>query len=176
MICLITNRNICGESKLLLKIREASMAGVDYIYLRENDMSDEAYLALALSCLQMMTGSRTELVVCHRDHIANMLELKKHNRFHERTDQSFTVATHHEDEAKQIKGYYFYSPIFETLCKPGVETKGLSFIESNMIALGGIKLERLEALKGVQHVAIMSEWLESNHVFDLVKAYRNNGY
>jgi len=176
MIIFISNLGLCHESKFLLKVREASLAGVNYIYLRENDLSDRQYKDLALSCMQMMIGTKTELVVCHRDHIADQLNLKKHNRFHEKTESSFTVSTHTLDEVKEVKGYYLYSPIFETLCKPGVKAKGLNHYESKMIALGGINQSRLNELTNINHVALMSEWLIVEDVFNLVKTYKKYGY
>ena len=176
MICLFTNLKLCGESKLLLKIREASLAGVDYIYLRENDLADKEYSSLALSAVQMMIGTRTELVVCHKDHIADKYNLKKHNRYLERTQKSFTVSVHTEEEAKDIEGCFFYSPIFETNCKPGVRSVGLNFSHKNLIALGGINKTKIKKLKHINHIGIMSEWLETEDVFQLIKFYKSYGY
>ncbi|MBI9013581.1 MAG: thiamine phosphate synthase [Clostridiales bacterium] len=177
MLFFITNRNACGELKLLLKTREAALAGVDYILLRENDLGDDEYRKLAVSMLQMLTQTKTELVICHRDVIADELGLKKHNRFHERTSASFTVSTHSEMEVYSLNDQLiFYGPVFETTCKEGVKAKGIDHIKSsNVIALGGITIEKSEKLK-VNHVAVMSEWLSSNTVYDLVKAYKKYGY
>jgi len=177
MLFFITNRKACGELKLLLKTREAALAGVDYILLRENDLKDDDYKNLAVSMLQMLTQTKTELVICHRDAIADELGLKKHNRFHERTQVSFTVSTHNEMEVNALdEQLFFYSPVFETICKEGVKAKGIDHIKnSNVIALGGISIENSEKLP-VNHVAVMSEWLSSNALYDLVKAYKKNGY
>lgn len=176
MIFLITNSRLCKPQLMLLKIREAAMAGVDYILLRENHLDDEAYKDLALSSLQMLTGSKTELVICHRDGLADDLGLKKHNRFLERSSSSFTVATHSQEEVRQIPGLYFYSPIFETTCKPGVPPKGVDFCSKNLIALGGVCLETLPLLTGFDHIGVMSEWLQTPDVYHLIKSYRRYGY
>jgi len=177
MLFFITNRKACGELKLLLKTREAALAGVDYILLRENDLEDDDYGKLAVSMLQMLAQTKTELIICHRDVIADKLGLKKHNRFHERTPTSFTVSTHSEMEVHALNDQlFFYSPVFETTCKEGVKAKGIDHIKSsNVIALGGITIEKSEKLP-VDHVAVMSEWLSSNTLYDLVKAYKKYGY
>ncbi len=177
MIFLFTNRMICGENALLLKIREASLAGVDFILLRENDMCDISYKKLALSALQMMTGTKTELVICHRNHIADELKLRKHNSYHNFHMDSFTVSIHHKNELQNLgEKMFFYSPIFETKCKPGAKLKGTGFSHPNMIALGGIKLNRLSLLEDINHIGVMSEWLEVKDTFELIQQYRKSGY
>lgn len=177
MLFFFTDRLRCGELKLLLKTREAALAGVDYILLRENDLDDEAYENLALSMSQMMIQTSSELVICHRDHIADKLGLKKHNRFIEKTKDSFTVATHTLDEIERLDDQlFFYSPVFETDCKKGMKGKGIDHIKSDhVIALGGISLEKSKDLP-VKHVAVMSEWLTCDDVYNLVKAYKLIGY
>ncbi|MCH4890365.1 hypothetical protein EZV73_22470 [Acidaminobacter sp. JC074] len=177
MIFLFTNRLACGDNALLLKIREASLAGADYILLRENDLSDKAYKDFALSALQMMTGTETDLVICHRDHIADELKLKKHNRFYDYKNDSFTVSIHGEEEYKKINGgLFFYSPIFPSKCKPGVKEKGLFFKKEGMIALGGVTLDKLKLLDGIDHIGVMSEWLETDNTFELIRNYKISGY
>lgn len=177
MLFFITDRKLCGDLKLLLKTREAALAGVDYILLRENDLDDDAYKNLAVSMLQMLVQTKTELVICHRDHIAQVLGLKKHNRYIEKTDSSFTVATHTEEEVENVSNQlFFYSPVFETDCKKGVVAKGISHIKSDhVIALGGITISRVKDLT-VSHLAVMSEWLTTENVYELVKQYKTYGY
>lgn len=181
MIFFITNTNLCSNNQLLLKIREASLAGVDYILLRENTLSDIAYHNLALSCLQMMAGTKTELVVCHRPIVAKALNLKIHNRFVEKTEESFSVSTHCVEELKSLSQdtYGFYSNVFETCCKPGkkpIPRAGLTE-HVNSVALGGVNRKNLELLNGyTQHIAVMSEWLKSEDLNGLIKFYRKNEY
>lgn len=177
MIFLFTDMSKCGHGQLLLRIREAALAGVDYILIRENHLDDDSYYDLTLSALQMLTGTKTEIVVCHRDSIANRLGLKKHNRYDERTEESFTVSTHSISEANALQNkLFFYSPVFPSTCKPGVKPKGLSFTHPNMIALGGINRKTVGALEAIHHIGIMSEWVESKELYDLIKYYRKLGY
>ena len=177
MIFFFTDMNKCGHSQLLLKIREAALAGVDYILIRENQLDDASYYDLTLSALQMLTGTQSELVLCHRDAIADMLGLKKHNRFNERTEESFTVSTHSGEEIDQLNNQlFFFSPIFPSVCKPGVKPKGLLFSHPNMIALGGVNKETVNELNSIHHIGIMSEWIESHELYELVKYYKKLGY
>lgn len=177
MICFITDRKRCGINQLLLKIREAALAGVDYILLRENDMTETAYEGLLLSSLQMLTYSKTEIVVCHRPELAKKYALKSHRRFLEHDASAFSVATHHLDEVHQHQGTYcFYSPIFTTDCKPGVQPKGTDYYREDMIALGGINQMNIHQLKGFKHIGIMSEWLTSDNIQSLLQVYRDLGY
>lgn len=177
MIFLFTDMSRFPLNTLLLKIREASLAGADYIMIRDNQLSDFDYYNLVLSAIQMTTGTRTEIVVCHRDNIGDQLGLKKHNRFKERTSDSFTVSIHSREELAELDHQlFFYSPIFPSTCKPGVPPKGLSWHHDRMIALGGVNQQTVHQLIGVHHIGIMSEWLMSDKLYDLILYYKRLGY
>lgn len=181
MIFLITNKNLVTHNVLLMKIRAAALAGVDYILLRENQLNDQAYFDLALSVMQMLTGTRTELVICHRPRIAEELGLKQHARYQERTAQSFSVSTHSKEElvALDPNQYAFYGNVFETTCKPSLGARGLDALNChpNAIALGGINLTTLHMLDDrVKHIGIMSEWLAVEDLRTYIGRLREKGY
>lgn len=181
MIFFISNTKLCPINKMLLKIREAALLGVDYLYLRENHLDDSDYYQLGLSILQVLTHTSMELVICHRPHIARKLGLKQHARFHERTKEAFSVSTHTLYEVKSVETfpYFFYGNVFETKCKKGVKAKSVSplIYYQNIIALGGITKENVKKLPSeVRHIGIMSEWLETDNIASLVNYYKSLGY
>jgi thiamine monophosphate synthase len=181
MIFLITNTSLCSENLLLLKIREAALNGVDYILLRENTLDSEVYYQLALSVSQMLSGTKTELIVCHRNDIAKKLNLKCHNRFKERVKETFTVSVHNQEELLMVdkNQYPMFSNVFETSCKPGKKPidHGDLGHHDNTIALGGINQSTICQLNNaVKHVAVMSEWLFEDDLKALIRSYRLYGY
>jgi thiamine-phosphate pyrophosphorylase len=58
------------ECRLLEKIAESGAAGVDYIQLREKDLSSRALEALALKAMAALAGVRTRLLINSRTDIA----------------------------------------------------------------------------------------------------------
>lgn len=179
MIFFISNLQICGINETLRRIREASLKGLDYIVLRENDLEDDALKAYAQSILQVIAHTETELIISHRDYIADLLGVKKHNRFKERTKDSFIVSTHSGEEIMQVEGYHFFSHIFKTSCKADLEPKGIQLLERlaspRLVALGGINCETVDDLKSCKHLAVMSEWLTGD-VVNIIETYRKKGF
>jgi thiamine-phosphate pyrophosphorylase len=58
------------ERRLLEKIRECAATGVDYIQLREKDLSTRALEALARKAVAALGGSRTRLLINSRTDVA----------------------------------------------------------------------------------------------------------
>lgn len=181
MIFLITNLEIVPYNTLLLKIRSASLNGADAILLRENNLNDDDYERLLIAALEMTTNTKTEIIVCHRPEIARRFNLKLHSRFSERLDESYSISTHSEEEILVIKDhqYCFYSHVFSTDCKKGLPPRTSLPLKShtNSIALGGVTLKTLPKLEGIcQHIGVMSEWLLTPSIGDLIHKYRSFGY
>lgn len=181
MIFLITNSQGLSQGQLLLKVRAAGLSGADYIMLRDNDLSDQAYEKLAQSMVQMLSQSPARLVVCHRPHIAKKLGCLLHSRFGQHTEESFSVATHAKEEMLSLAGhhYCFYGHVFKSKCKPGLDPRGMEALKchGNAVALGGINEGTVVALKGrVHHIALMSSWLEADDIRSLLKYYKGQGF
>jgi thiamine monophosphate synthase len=180
MIFLITNSALCPRNELLGRIRTASMLGVDYILLRENTLSMAEYEELLLSAIQMMTCTRTEIVVCHRPELAEKYSLKLHSRFRE-FKNSFSVSTHSLEELETLSKSQiaFYGHVFETACKEGVMPRSKSplLYSDKVIALGGVNSRTVRLLPNeCRNIGIMSEWLICDDLPSLIQNYRKNGY
>lgn len=181
MIFLITDRKSCTTNELIRRIRSAAMAGADYVLLRENDMENDGYYQLALSILQILTGTKMELVICHRPEIAKALGLKLHSRFAEMTVDSFSVSTHTIEEIRCVpkEKFAFYGNVFYTNCKPGVFPKQHAPLKlhNKSIALGGISLKNVHELAGyTMHIGVMSGWLTCDDVELYIKTFKKKGY
>ncbi len=181
MIFFITDGKKLSQGQLLSKIRAAALSGVDYIMLRENHLSDESYLALASSVQQIVDQTHTDLVVCHRPKIAEILGVHLHSRFHERLDVSFSVATHSKEEMQVIDQatYCLYGHVFESACKEGLAPRGYHELSGHKkaVALGGINLSRAKELMGkAKHLAFMSAWQESEDIRHFIDVLRPMGY
>ncbi|MBN2797185.1 MAG: thiamine phosphate synthase [Clostridia bacterium] len=174
MIIFVTSLEICEQNKMLGKIREAALLGVDYILLREPQLSPEAYENLALIILQIIGNTKTELIIAHHKNIAEKLKLKYHVSFHAFDEHAFSVSIHRKEELKHLRlnQYALFSVAFETSCKPG--KKPLDWTEygakNEIIALGGITFENAGLLKNyVNHVAMMSSWLLCENLSSRIK-------
>lgn len=181
MIFLVTNLNMCPRNEMLLRIREAALSGANFVLLRENQLSEEAYKEFALTILQVLSNTSTELIVCHRPQIAKLLNLKLHNRYSELSENSFSVSTHQLSEVKKVPGeiYCFYGHVFETDCKRGLEPRYMTPLKHhhNSVALGGVNLNNIHALKGMtQHIAMMSSWLKTEELSNMIKKMISYGY
>jgi thiamine-phosphate pyrophosphorylase len=58
------------EQRLLAKIAECAAAGVEYVQLREKDLSPRALEGLALKAMTTLVGSRTQLLINSRTDVA----------------------------------------------------------------------------------------------------------
>jgi len=181
VIFFITHGKNLTQGQLLLKVRAAAMEGVDYILLRENHLSHQAYLSLAQSVQQMLSQSKTQLVVCHRPKVADLLGVKLHSRFQERLGDSFSVSTHSVEEMLQVKEdqFCFYGNVFETDCKKGLAGRGPEALgyHKQAVALGGVTLTTAPLLvEHTKNIGLMSSWQTSEDIGALIRQLRQHGF
>ena len=187
LVCEKYNIKDCNSEeafhKLLLQIIKVCESGADSIILREKDLDEVQYEALA----------RKAIDICKRYNVLLVLHTfieaaKRLNHFHihlpyasfcqmasDETHHFETVgvSTHTVKEAEfagcQGASYVTISPVYETQCKPGVKAKGLDFLEkaSNnttipVYALGGINEARIKECisHGASGVCMMSEYMQ----------------
>lgn len=174
MIIFVTNLEQCEQNKMLSKIREAALLGVDYILLREPQLSQEAYESLVHIILQIIENTKTELIIAHHKNIACKLKIKYHVSHHAYDSNAFSVAVHNKEELSTLhrKQYALFSVAFETTCKPGKEPLDWSDYKlyNKTIALGGITFDNAHLLKDyANHIAMMSSWLEVDDLRNGIK-------
>ncbi len=192
MIFLITNRKQCKQIDFQKRVREASLAGVDYVLIREKDLDNEELRIIALE-LEQLSTAKTKIIIGHSKEVFHQIDdVYLHNSFNDINPDTFSVATHNIEEIKAVMNtnisYAFVSHIFKTKCKENQMPKGVKFIEESLevtsdskieiVALGGINRETINVLREtkLKHIAIMSEWLECDNIKKLIQDYRKLGY
>lgn len=187
MIYLITNRHLVSEEKYLKTLREASLAGVDRIILREKDLNDEELERLYYKIKELVSGN-TEIIINSNMKIfekvkesnvhlsfKDFMNLENKNKF------NVGVSVHSVEEGIEASergcSYILASHIFPTKCKDGLKPKGVEFIQElkkvvtcPIIALGGISTENAQSVidAGAHGVALMSTFFYCENVRELV--------
>lgn len=174
----ITNRKLCKED-FLKRIEKIAKGRPEGIILREKDLSEDAFEALAISCLEICQKYNVAFGINQRVDIAEKLQIPwihlsvsdfanlsqdKKMRF-----KKIGVSIHSVEEAKEMEqlgaNYLIAGHIYPTDCKKGVPARGLSFLQnvceevSNPVfAIGGICKERVSEVlaHGAAGVCVMS--------------------
>lgn len=177
-IVAITNRHLC-KTDLLFQIEILCQAGVDKIVLREKDLSQSEYTALAQNVINITNNYNTELVLHSFFSVAEELSHKKihltmkdfrENISRIKEYEVVGVSTHSVEEAigaeKLGATYITASHIYLTECKKGIEPRGIEYLSRvcesvniPVFALGGINFTNMNEplLAGAKKVCMMSE-------------------
>lgn len=180
-IVAVTNRSICQKSydannipysiptePLLNQIRLLCHTDIEFIILREKDLTVMEYTALAMSALDICNRYNKKLVLHSYTHTADTLE---HRHIHlplyllesiSNNDsmcklslyKTIGASVHSPDEAVQAEAlgatYLTAGHIFDTECKKGIPGQGLSFlrdvcsaVQIPVYAIGGITEDNL---------------------------------
>ena len=171
IIC-ITNRKLC-EIPLEQRIEQLAKIGVKKVILREKDLSEDEYTALAEKILGI---SGIELIVHNFPNAARKLSV---SRLHlplsllnkEICSEFETVgaSVHSVEDAKTAEklgaSYVTAGHIFATDCKKGLAPRGLEFLKAvcesvdiPVYAIGGITPENMQSAIdcGAEGVCVMS--------------------
>jgi thiamine-phosphate pyrophosphorylase len=152
--------------RLLAKISEAALAGVDYIQLREKDLSGRALESLAEQAAQLIRDSRnsTHLLINSRTDVAlaatadgvhltsndiSPVDVRKIWRETRPTEPIIAVSCHSEADVITAKSesanFVVFGPVFE---KPGAtKSAGIDQLQQvcrhqiSVLALGGVTTE-----------------------------------
>lgn len=180
VIC-ITNRKLV-HGDFLEQIRQVAKEPVDAIILREKDLSEEAYEALAGQVLEICRQEKSCCIFhnfpqaarnlgCQRLHLPmdGLRSLSKEERDWFRL---LGASVHSVEEAREAEklgaDYVTASHIFPTACKEGLAPRGLSFLQEvkqavtiPVYALGGIHREQIALCRsaGADGVCMMSEFM-----------------
>ena len=193
IVC-VTDRALC-EGEFLTRIEEIAACRPKRIILREKDLSEEDYTALAGQVWEICKGFGTELVLHSFTGAAERLGIWKiHLPLHMlrsldgETKQRFELigaSCHSADEAEEAVSlgaqYIVAGHIFETDCKKGLAGRGLTFlrevcerVEVPVYAIGGITPDNMKtvAAAGAAGCCIMSGFMKAPDVRGLFERSR----
>lgn len=190
MLYLITNRKIVSEGRYFDVIKDAILAGVDAIIVREKDLSTIELTPIVFHIKGLIDDYATKnvkLIVNSNEEVAMSVEADGlHLSFEDFVNNNrkfkglIGVSVHSVEEAvlSEDKGanYLLASHIYPTKCKEGSDGRGLDFIKAiksevtiPVIALGGITSTNVQDVieTGVEGIAIMS------YIMSAVDSYRS---
>ena len=173
----ITNRKLC-RGDFLGQIKILAEAGVDSIVLREKELGEEEYEALAIKVLDICREYKTECLLHQNIGIARKLgqagihlslPAAQKNKDILRDFKVVGISTHSLEQVQEAEkcnaSYVFFGHVFPTDCKKGVPPRGLHFLEKichnasvPVYAIGGITPQNAaQAVKaGAAGVCVMS--------------------
>ena len=181
---LISNRNLCSKEKYIKTIVEAAKNNVEYLILREKDLSTEELIEVYIK-IKELVPEETNIIINSNIEAARILKEKfihlSFNDFKRNLEEvkslQVGVSVHSILEAIEADrlgaSYILVSPIFETQCKKGVTPKGINFIKEikekvncKVIALGGINEHNFKEVlgAGADDFACMSLLFMSNNI------------
>lgn len=178
-IC-ITNRFLV-ENNFINQIQKITSLDVDFLILREKDLSIIEYEQLAKQVIAVCKDTHTRCILHTFVEVAKELNYPyihlpmKEFECLSSLDKSFFhilgVSTHSVEEAIRAEKlgatYITASHIFETNCKKGIPPQGLSYLKDvveavsiDVYALGGIHLDNMHLCieQGVDGICMMSEY------------------
>ena len=189
-IIAVTNRHLC-HTDFLDVIRQLSQSDVDYIVLREQDLSIEEYTTLAKEVLDICRDKKCCILHTYVEAAKTLdvpyihLPLKMLLNLKEEKPETFSffrrigASVHSREEAIQAwkagAAYLTAGHVFATDCKKGVPPRGLEYIKEvseavpiPVYGIGGITRENMDMVvkAGAKGVCIMSGMMTGR---DIVK-------
>ena len=171
ILCLVSDRTQLGtgvvgwRERLLDLVRNASVAGVDLVQIRENDLADATLADLVGRSVQVTRNTRTRIIVNDRVDVAlaagaDGVHLKGSAYPAERIRQvappEWTIGRSVHGIADAVQAteagatdYVTFGTVFETASKPGVRPAGLEALgrvverlSVPVLAIGGVTADR----------------------------------
>ncbi len=179
LLCLVTDRTLCGADALAVTVEAAVSGGVDAVQLREKDLPAGELLKLALS-LRRVTFGRAALIINDRLDVALAAQadgLHLPEASISVTDARAVAPSHlvlskavHDPAdaaAADAEGadMLVLGTVFDTASKPGAAASGLSLVRkaaqglrAPVLAIGGINTSNAASVieAGASGVAVIS--------------------
>ncbi|NBG87253.1 thiamine phosphate synthase [Isachenkonia alkalipeptolytica] len=196
MLYFVTDRKVAVKD-FYRTLQEAVEGGVDGIILREKDLKQPELFSMGKKVKAIVEGTDTKLIINGNLSVARDLKAQGYHmgfeKFMEEDKKTLKefrgrigVSVHSVKEAKIAEkngaDYLLAGHVFQTLCKKGLEPRGISWLKEIMeagnlpvIAIGGIdpnNLGKLQSL-GLHGIAVRSLIMESPEVKNTVKSLRN---
>lgn len=169
----VTNRKI--SNNFYGRIEEIRNSKLDYLILREKDLSHIALLEMAIKINKILDESKIKLIINTDIEVAKKINAYgvqlsyKDFADGKRYEGINGVSIHSYDEAIKSEGlgadYLIYGHIFKTDCKKGIEPRGLNEfkricenVKIPVYGIGGVngKNYKLVISSGASGIAIMS--------------------
>ncbi|PRR81250.1 thiamine phosphate synthase [Clostridium vincentii] len=175
----VTNRKLCDD--FYGRIAEISMMDLEYLILREKDLSYDDLKIMAKEIKKILVNSSIKLIINGNIKVAKDVEAGgiqlSFNHFSEGRSKDYEgiigVSIHSLREAIDGEAlgasYLLYGHVFETDCKKGVPPRGLvelkeicSKVKIPVYAIGGINEKNYNDVldSGAYGVAIMSSLMK----------------
>lgn len=193
IVC-VTARNLCG-GEFLSQAERVAAAGVDKIILREKDLPEPEYKALAIQVLEICRRHGVECLLHSFSQTAEELGVRalhlplprlrelspaKRGKF-----PTLGASCHSLEDALEAAklgcSYGTLGHIFPTGCKPGVPPRGLKLLEQvclaspiPLYAIGGIGPETIGPVRaaGAAGACVMSGLMQAEDPSALVRRLR----
>ena len=195
-ILCVTNRSLCKED-FLVRIEKIAKTEVAGIILREKDLSEEEYQALAEKVLAICQRQKMQCILHTHTNVARKLA---YNAIHlpmpilrtlpEKERDAFQIlgaSCHSLEEAVEAEKlgctYITAGHIYETDCKKGLPGRGIGFLKKicetvsvPVYAIGGIGAENIQEIKnaGAAGGCIMSGWMQCEDVREYLKCLKHD--
>lgn len=195
-ILCVTNRSLCKED-FLVRIEKIAKTEVAGIILREKDLSEEEYQALAEKVLAICQRQKMQCILHTNTNVARKLA---YNAIHlpmpilrtlpEKERDAFQIlgaSCHSLEEAVEAEKlgctYITAGHIYETDCKKGLPGRGIGFLKKicetvsvPVYAIGGIGAENIQEIKnaGAAGGCIMSGWMQCEDVREYLKCLKHD--
>lgn len=186
-IIAVTNRKLC-DGDFLDQIKKITDFGIRAIILREKDLSEAEYEALAAQVLEICQDTDTicilhnfplvaERLGCDHMHLPlpvfhNYIEGIRKNDKINRENLYIGTSVHSVEQAKEAMtlgaSYMTAGHIFSTQCKPGLAPRGIDFLKNicqtvqvPVFGIGGIHPDNMQQVldAGAAGVCMMSEMM-----------------
>lgn len=185
IIC-VTNRNLC-RGDFISRIKELHKNNIEVI-LREKDLSEEEYRALAEKVLSVCPETTLHTFVnaarglgAKKIHLPlSLMDRDAKNKF-----EVVGVSVHSAREARLAEqmgaSYITAGHIFATDCKKGLKPRGIEFLKEikrtvniPVYAIGGITPETISLIKelGADGACIMSGFMQCENIGNYIKNNR----
>lgn len=191
----ISNRKLCHDD-FLSRLESISNSGVESIYLREKDLSQDEYTSLAEKVLKVCNNC--DIYIVKYIDVAKTLNCKNihlsYKDFLSNCDalgdfKNVSVSVHSVDEAitssKMGATRLITGHIFATDCKKNLAPRGLEYLEKvcssvniPVYAIGGISPNNaMQTInRGADGVCVMSSLMQTNNVNTLVESLQTNAF
>lgn len=193
IVC-VTNRKLCNGD-FLERIEEIAKCQPKAIILREKDISEQAYEALAIQVLDICKQYDVRCILhsfvdvairLQADAIHVPLPILRNMRQEQKEKCNIIGASCHTvEEAKEAEQcgctYITAGHIFVTDCKKGVPARGLDFLKAvcesvsiPVYAIGGISGENIQSvcMAGAESGCVMSGLMQCSDVADFMEDFK----
>ena len=195
-ILCVTNRSLCKED-FLVRIEKIAKTEAAWIILREKDLSEEEYQALAEKVLTICQRQKMQCILHTYTNVARKLAsnaihlpmpiLRTLSKEERDAFQILGASCHSLEEAVEAEKlgctYITAGHIYETDCKKGLPGRGIGFLKKicetvsiPVYAIGGISAENIMKVRnaGAAGGCIMSGWMQCEDVREYLKCLKHD--